>query len=116
MMMYIVVNFSVSVTTLPKPHLPSFYGAASILQMVKRLHVRAGQGVFKRSYPPYDRSGPTANTISEELLKPLLPIESIAAKLNLPEDLYEKRSTVSAKLSLDLLNAWPNGEGKLGKL
>jgi len=35
--------------------------------------------------------------------KNLLPIEAIAAKLNLPEDLYEKRSPVSAKLSLDLL-------------
>ncbi len=35
--------------------------------------------------------------------KPLLPIEAIAAKLELPEDLYEKRSLVSAKLNLDLL-------------
>ncbi len=35
--------------------------------------------------------------------KNLLPIESIAAKLDLPETLYEKRSPVSAKLSLDLL-------------
>ena len=35
--------------------------------------------------------------------KDLLPIEAIAAKLNLPENLYEKRSPVSAKLSLDLL-------------
>lgn len=35
--------------------------------------------------------------------KNLLPIEAIAAKLDLPEDLYEKRSPVSAKLSLDLL-------------
>ena len=33
----------------------------------------------------------------------LLPIEAIAAKLDLPEDLYERRSPVSAKLSLDLL-------------
>ncbi len=33
----------------------------------------------------------------------LLPIEAIAAKLHLPEDLYEKRSPVSAKLSLRLL-------------
>ena len=49
-------------------------------------------------------------------MKSLLPIEAIAAKLNLTEDLYERRSTVSAKLSLDLLNAWPNGGGKLGKL
>jgi formate--tetrahydrofolate ligase len=36
-------------------------------------------------------------------LKDLLPIEQIAAKLNLTEDEYEKRSKVSAKLSLDLL-------------
>ena len=35
--------------------------------------------------------------------KDLLPIEAIAAKLDLPENLYEKRSPVSAKLSLDLL-------------
>jgi formate--tetrahydrofolate ligase len=35
--------------------------------------------------------------------KILLPIEAVAAKLDLTEDLYEKRSTVSAKLSLDLL-------------
>ena len=35
--------------------------------------------------------------------KNLLPIEAIAAKLDLPEDLYEKRSPVSAKLSLELL-------------
>ncbi len=33
----------------------------------------------------------------------LLPIEAVARKLNLPENLYEKRSPVSAKLSLDLL-------------
>ena len=35
--------------------------------------------------------------------KNLLPIEAIATKLDLPEDLYEKRSPVSAKLSLDQL-------------
>jgi formate--tetrahydrofolate ligase len=35
--------------------------------------------------------------------KNLLPIEAIATKLDLTEDLYEKRSPVSAKLSLDLL-------------
>ena len=34
----------------------------------------------------------------------LLPIEAIAAKLDLPDDLYEKRSPVSAKLSLKLLD------------
>ncbi len=33
----------------------------------------------------------------------LLPIEAIAAKLNLPDSLVEKRSPYSAKLSLDLL-------------
>jgi hypothetical protein len=37
------------------------------------------------------------------LKKNLLPIEAIAAKLNLTEDLYERRTPVSAKLSLDLL-------------
>jgi formate--tetrahydrofolate ligase len=35
--------------------------------------------------------------------KNLLPIEAVAAKLDLPQDLYEKRSPVSAKLSMDLL-------------
>ncbi len=35
--------------------------------------------------------------------KNLQPIEAIAAKLDLPENLYEKRSPVSAKLSLKLL-------------
>lgn len=35
--------------------------------------------------------------------KHLLPIEAIAAKLGLPDDLYERRSPVSAKLSLKLL-------------
>jgi formate--tetrahydrofolate ligase len=46
--------------------------------------------------------------------KNLLPIEAIAAKLDLPEDLYEKRSPVSAKLSLDLLvDARFNRGGKL---
>ena len=36
--------------------------------------------------------------------KNLLPIEAVAAKLDLPDDLYEKRSPVSAKLSLKLLH------------
>jgi formate--tetrahydrofolate ligase len=36
--------------------------------------------------------------------KKLLPIEAIAAKLDLTDDLYEKRSPVSAKLSLRLLD------------
>jgi formate--tetrahydrofolate ligase len=38
-----------------------------------------------------------------KLKKNLLPIEDIAAKLNLPETLYEKRSPVSAKIGLELL-------------
>lgn len=37
------------------------------------------------------------------MTKNLLPIEAIAAKLDLPDEMYEKRSPVSAKLSLDLL-------------
>jgi formate--tetrahydrofolate ligase len=48
-------------------------------------------------------------------LKELLPIETIAAKLGLSEEMYERRSPYSAKLSVDLLNAEPAG-GKLGKL
>lgn len=40
-------------------------------------------------------------------MKNLLPVEQIAAKLDLPENLYEKRSPVSARLSLDLLNGLP---------
>ncbi|MDR3675976.1 MAG: formate--tetrahydrofolate ligase, partial [Acidobacteriota bacterium] len=35
--------------------------------------------------------------------KTLLPIEVIASKLGLPEDLYERRSAVSGKISLELL-------------
>jgi formate--tetrahydrofolate ligase len=46
-------------------------------------------------------------------VKQLLPIEQIAAKLNLPPDLYERRSALSAKLSLDLLQ---EPAAKLGKL
>ena len=37
------------------------------------------------------------------MTKHLLPIETIAAKLDLPESLIEKRSSVSAKISLDVL-------------
>ena len=37
------------------------------------------------------------------LTRNLLPIEIVAAKLNLPESLYERRSPVSAKISLDAL-------------
>ena len=46
-------------------------------------------------------------------MKQLLPIEQIAAKLNLPEALYERRSALSAKLSLELLQ---EPAAKLGKL
>ena len=48
-------------------------------------------------------------------MKHLLPIEEIAAKLHLAEHLYERRSPVSAKLSLDVLHLKP-ASGKLGKL
>jgi formate--tetrahydrofolate ligase len=56
-------------------------------------------------------------TIEDVLNKNLLPIEAIAAKLNLSESLYERRSPISAKLSLDLLKDGisPRG-GKRGKL
>ena len=44
----------------------------------------------------------------------LQPIEKIAAKLNVPESSYERRSPISAKLSLNLLKT---GEGqKLGRM
>jgi formate--tetrahydrofolate ligase len=49
-------------------------------------------------------------------LKELLRIEAIAAKLNLPESLYERRSPVTAKLSLDLLDGLPGRESEPGKL
>jgi formate--tetrahydrofolate ligase len=48
-------------------------------------------------------------------LKHLLPIEEIAAKLGLSDAMYEKRSPVSAKLSLDLLESAP-ASGRLGKV
>ena len=47
--------------------------------------------------------------------KQLLPVEAVAAKLNLPDTLYERRSPVSAKLSLDLLNGELRG-GRRGKM
>ncbi len=48
------------------------------------------------------------------LKKDLLPIEDIAAKLGLPEEMYERRSPVSAKLSLKLLtDARFDGRGKM---
>ncbi len=48
-------------------------------------------------------------------MKQLLPIEEIAAKLNLSDRMYEKRGPFSAKLSLDLLDSTP-ASGRLGKL
>jgi formate--tetrahydrofolate ligase len=45
----------------------------------------------------------------------LLPIEAIAAKLNLADTHYERRSSISAKLSLDLLKTSPRGDRR-GKL
>ena len=48
-------------------------------------------------------------------MKQLLPIEEIAAKLGLSDQMYEKRGPVSAKLSLELLNATP-ASGRLGKV
>jgi formate--tetrahydrofolate ligase len=52
----------------------------------------------------------------EDLLKKnLLPIEAVAAKLNLTDDLYERRTPVSAKLSLELLKQSPRGDRR-GKL
>ncbi|MBW4038150.1 MAG: formate--tetrahydrofolate ligase [Acidobacteria bacterium] len=47
--------------------------------------------------------------------KNLLPIEAVAAKLNLPEAMVERRSPISAKLSLDLLKTSPRGDRR-GKL
>jgi formate--tetrahydrofolate ligase len=56
------------------------------------------------------------NELPEAVLKKnLLPIEAIAKKLNLTEDLYERRTPVSAKLSLDLLKQSPRGNRR-GKL
>ncbi len=49
-------------------------------------------------------------------MKQLLPIEAIAAKLNLPESMYERRSPVTAKLCLNLLQGLPGRDAKPGKL
>jgi formate--tetrahydrofolate ligase len=49
-------------------------------------------------------------------MKELLRIEAIAAKLNLPEALYERRSALTAKLSLDLLDGLPGRVSEPGKL
>ena len=49
-------------------------------------------------------------------LKDLLRIEAIASKLHLTELLYERRSSVTAKLSLDLLHGLPGTDAKPGHL
>ena len=49
-------------------------------------------------------------------MKQLLRIEDIAAKLQLPKDLYERRSPVTAKLSLGLLNGLPGRDRLPGKI
>jgi len=57
---------------------------------------------------------PQHESPNESPAKPaLLPIEAIAAKLDLPESMVEKRSAFSAKLSLDLLHRETNRQGKL---
>ena len=43
-------------------------------------------------------------------MKHLLPIEAIAAKLNLPDDMYERRGLYTAKLSLRLMDGEPLGK------
>lgn len=49
-------------------------------------------------------------------MKELLRVEALAAKLDLPESLYERRSPVTAKLSLGLLDGLPGRDSKPGKL
>ncbi len=49
-------------------------------------------------------------------MKQLLRIEAVASKLNLPDSLYERRSAVTAKLSLNLLNGLPGRSNPPGKL
>ena len=56
------------------------------------------------------------STHKKDPVKHLLPIEAIAAKLSLPDSLYERRSPVTAKLSLDLLHGLPGREAAPGKL
>jgi formate--tetrahydrofolate ligase len=53
--------------------------------------------------------------LEDVLNKNLLPIEAVAAKLNLPDTMYERRSPISAKLSLDLLNGSLR-DGRRGKM
>src|SRR6202021_3540567 len=52
---------------------------------------------------PHAQIEPNIIYLKDSQLKTLLPIEQVAAKLDLTEALYEKRTPVSAKLSLDLL-------------
>ena len=49
-------------------------------------------------------------------MKQLLPIETIAAKLDLSTSMYERRSPLTAKLSLDLMNGLPGRNAAPGKL
>ena len=49
-------------------------------------------------------------------MKEPLRVEAIAAKLSLPEALYERRSGLTAKLSLDLLDGLPGRVREPGKL
>ena len=49
-------------------------------------------------------------------MKDILRIEAVAAKLDLPENLYERRSPVTAKLSLDLLHGLPGRSALPGKM
>jgi formate--tetrahydrofolate ligase len=52
---------------------------------------------------PHAQIEPNIIYLKDSQLKTLLPIEQIAAKLDLTEALYEKRTPVSGKLSLDIL-------------
>jgi formate--tetrahydrofolate ligase len=49
-------------------------------------------------------------------LKHLLPMEAIAAKLDIPDSLYERRGVATAKLSLELLSEPTEQQKPLGKL
>ena len=52
---------------------------------------------------PHAQIEPNIIYLKDSQLKTLLPIEQVAAKLDLTEALYEKRTPVSGKLSLDIL-------------
>jgi formate--tetrahydrofolate ligase len=62
-----------------------------------------------------DSCSEVSDRLEDVLKKNLLPIEAVAAKLNLPETLYERRSPISAKLSLELLNGALRN-GRRGKM